>query len=163
MGKGCMKENTNMYFLARKEAAVYNEKLYSREGASEVLGMSVSTIAGYELGLTKVVPVDAVVRMAELYRCPELKTSYCKNECPIGRELPIATSISGIEGIALELIRKFDSNEMEDLKTRFADIALDGNVSDEEKNVLKGILEKVDEMALVISKIKLLGEKALKG
>lgn len=49
-----------------------------------MLGLSVSTLADYELGNTKVVPVDKVVLMADLYNCPELKTGYCKHECPIG-------------------------------------------------------------------------------
>ena len=62
---------------------MYNERLYSREGAAELLGISVSTLADYELGNTKVVPVDKVVLMADLYNAPELKTGYCKYECPI--------------------------------------------------------------------------------
>ena len=73
MGKGYKKTNENVYFKARKEAAKCNEKLYSREGASELLGLSVSTLADYELGTTKVVPVDKVMLMADLYNCPELK------------------------------------------------------------------------------------------
>lgn len=66
MGKGPINENNNVYFKARKRAAAYNERLYSREGASELLGISVSTLADYELGNTKVVPVDKVVLMAEM-------------------------------------------------------------------------------------------------
>ena len=45
MGKGPINENNNIYFRVRKEAAVYNEKLFSREGAAELLGISVSTLA----------------------------------------------------------------------------------------------------------------------
>ena len=81
MGKGPINENTNVYFQARKKAAIYNERLYSREGASELLGISVSTLADYELGNTKIVPVDKVVLMADLYRAPELITGYCMKEC----------------------------------------------------------------------------------
>lgn len=66
MGKAPMNENNNVYFKARKKAAIYNERLYSREGAAELLGVSVSTLADYELGNTKVVPVDKVVLMAEM-------------------------------------------------------------------------------------------------
>lgn len=53
-----------MYFQARKKAATYNERLWSREGAAELLGISVSTLADYELGNTKVVPVDKVVLLS---------------------------------------------------------------------------------------------------
>ena len=105
MGNDCTKEIQNVYFRARKNAALYNEKLFSREGAAELLGISTSTLADYELGITKFVPVDKVVLMADLYNCPELKTGYCKNECPIGKHIPLATSVSGIEGIALRILK----------------------------------------------------------
>lgn len=39
MGRGPTKSNENVYFVARKKAAMYNERLYSREGAAELLGM----------------------------------------------------------------------------------------------------------------------------
>lgn len=163
MGNGCNKDNDNVYFRARKEAANYNEKLYSREGASELLGISVSALADYELGITKVVPVDKVVLMAELYKCPELKTGYCKYECPIGKTMPLATQVKGIEGIALRLIREFDTEKIGDIKKNFADIAVDGMISDDEKPALENILRQIDELAMVISEMKLIGEKALKG
>ena len=44
MGRGPTNENTNMYFQARKKAATYNERLWSREGAAELLGMRDSLI-----------------------------------------------------------------------------------------------------------------------
>ena len=40
-------------------------------------------MADYELGNTKVVPVDKVVLMADLYNAPELITGYCMRECPV--------------------------------------------------------------------------------
>lgn len=163
MGSGCMKDNTNVYFRARKEAATYNERLFSREGAAELLGISVSTLADYELGNTKVVPVDKVVLMADLYNCPELKTGYCKHECPIGKSMPLATEVSGIEGIALRLIREFDTEKVKQMEKSLIDIAADGVISEEEKPELEAILKRLDELAVVISEMKLIGEKALKG
>ena len=68
MGRGPTNENTNMYFQARKKAATYNERLWSREGAAELLGISVSTLADYELGNTKVVPVHEVCCSAPYWR-----------------------------------------------------------------------------------------------
>lgn len=163
MGNGGMKENNNIYFRARKNAAAYNERLYSREGAAELLGISVSTLADYELGNTKVVPVDKAVLMADLYNCPELKTGYCKHECPIGKSMPLATEVSGIEGIALRLIREFDPENIRQMERSLIDIAADGIISDDEKPELKAILERLDELAIVISEMKLVGEKALRG
>ena len=163
MGSGCMKENDNVYFRARKNAAIYNDKLHSREGASELIGVSSSTLADYELGITKVVPVDKVVIMADLYNCPELKTGYCKHECPIGKTMPIATQVKSIEGIALRIIREFDSEKIKNMEQSLIDIAADGIISDEEKPALEDILKRLDALAEVISEMKLVGEKALNG
>lgn len=163
MGKGSMKENDNVYFRARKEAAMYNEKLFSREGAAELLGISVSTLADYELGNTKVVPVDKVMLMADLYNAPELKYGYCKYECPIGKTMPLATKAKSIEGIALRMIQEFDADKLKTMKNSLISIAADGVISENEKPELESILQKLDEMAVVISEMKLVGEKALKG
>ncbi len=160
MGSGPIKENSNMYFRARKIAAAYNERLYSREGAADLIGISVSTLADYELGNTKIVPVDKVVLMADLYNCPELKTGYCKNECPIGKTMPLATEIVSIEGIALRLIREFD--RIKQIEKSLIDIAADGVISEDEKPELKIILERLDGLAIVVSEMKLVGEKALR-
>lgn len=162
MGNDCTKEIQNVYFRARKNAALYNEKLFSREGAAELLGISTSTLADYELGITKFVPVDKVVLMADLYNCPELKTGYCKNECPIGKHIPLATSVSGIEGIALRILKGMDSEEVKNIQKSLIDIASDGVITEEEKPVLNEIIQKLEEMALAISELKLVGEKVLK-
>lgn len=48
-----------MYFRCRKEAALHNDRLNSRAGAAEALGISESSLAKHELGITKVVPVGS--------------------------------------------------------------------------------------------------------
>ena len=163
MGKGPINENNNVYFKARKKAAAYNERLYSREGAAELLGISVSTLADYELGNTKVVPVDKVVLMADLYNSPELITGYCMRECPVHGFLPLATEEKSIQGIALRLLKRFNENELEHMKEDLIDITEDGLISKDEVPRLKAILERLDEMAETISEMKIVGEKYIKG
>ncbi len=162
MGKGPINENTNVYFQARKKAAIYNERLYSREGAAELLGISVSTLADYELGNTKVVPVDKVVLMADLYCAPELIAGYCMRECPVHGFLPLATEEKGIQGIALRLLKGFNEDELKAVKVDLIEITEDGIISQEEIPKLKEILKKLDNMAEVISEMKIAGEKYLK-
>ena len=58
MGTNPTKAAGNIYCQCRKEAAKYNDKLNSREGAAEVLGMSPSTLSDYELGITKIIPAE---------------------------------------------------------------------------------------------------------
>ena len=163
MGKGPINENNNVYFKARKKAAAYNERLYSREGAAELLGISVLTLADYELGNTKVVPVDKVVLMADLYNSPELITGYCMRECPVHGFLPLATEEKSIQGIALRLLKRFNENELEHMKEDLIDITEDGLISEDEVPRLKAILERLDVMAETISEMKIVGEKYIKG
>lgn len=158
-----MKQQENVYFRCRKEAAKHNEKLSSREGAAEMLGVSVSTLADYELGITKVVPVDKVMLMADLYHSPELKAGYCKYECPIGKGMPIATEISGIEGIALRLIKELDPDRLKAIQSDFVEVAHDGHISDAEKPIVADIARRLDQLALVIAEIRLVAEKTLSG
>lgn len=58
MGTNPTKAADNIYCRCRKEAAKYNDKLNSRDGAAELLGISASTLADYELGITKIIPAD---------------------------------------------------------------------------------------------------------
>jgi len=101
MGNGRTKENENIYFKCRKDAARYNDKLNSRESTADLIGVSVSSLADYELGNTKVVPVDKVVIMADLYNAPQLLNSYCAIECPIGCRREYATELKSLERITV--------------------------------------------------------------
>ena len=162
MGDRTLNENKNVYFQARKRASVSNPKLFSRESAAEMLGISPYTLADYELGSTKVVPVDKVMLMADLYNAPELITGYCRYECPIHGFLPLATEEKNIQGIALRILKGFDETELRNIKRDLIDISEDGTISDDEAPKLKEILESLEKMAETISELKLVGEKYLK-
>lgn len=83
MDSNCRKLGETPYRECRKQAAIYNDALGSMERAAEMLGVSVNTLSNYELGVT-VPPVNIIIVMADLYRAPQLKTMYCKNQ---GRSL----------------------------------------------------------------------------
>ncbi len=108
----CTKEGKNIYFACREKAAKYNDLLNSRERAAELLGISTSTLANHELGVTKNVPPDTVVMMSDLYKTPELRSYYCKHECPIGRNLPLATQVRMLPAGTMFLITEILRNIM---------------------------------------------------
>lgn len=155
----CTKCNENIYFACRKEAALYNDKLSSREGAAELLGISQSTLANHELGITKNVPVDTVVMMAELYRAPQLKNLYCKNECPIGKQLPVATEIDSLAGVTVRLLNNLDDGEIQGMKKQLISIAADGKIDASEKAEFEAIMDNLDTLAKTISELRMLAEK----
>lgn len=162
MGSDCTKGTGNIYFHYRKEAASWDPRLCSRERAAELLGVSPSTLADYELGNTKVVPVDKVVLMADLYACPELKAVYCKNECPIGRGMPLATRTDSLESIVLRFLKEFDEEKLADIRRGLIDIASDGKVDESERAEFEVLIHMMEGLALILSEIHLVGEQALR-
>lgn len=85
----CTKEGKNIYFACREKAAKYNDLLNSRERAAELLGISTSTLANHELGVTKNVPPDTVSDMATLCNYQE--------KHHIGDETPSQKKSRGIQ------------------------------------------------------------------
>ena len=159
MENGYINGNENIYFACRKRAAKTNERLSSRENAAELLGVSVSTLANYELGITKSVPVEMVVLMADLYNAPELKYKYCKNECPIGKSLPVATEINSLEGVTVRLLNGLDDEEIGSMKKRLLKIAEDGKIDEEEQTEFKAIMDALEALSKTISELRMLAEK----
>lgn len=146
MEKECKDCGGSIYFQCRKEAAKYNDRLSSREEASEMLNISVSSLSNYELGLTPV-PTDVVVRMADLYGAPELEACYCKNDCPIGKRQNIATKIRGIEQITCSLLDHADDDLMHGIKRDLINIASDGKLDLGEENRLRKIVTELSQFA----------------
>ena len=164
MGRDAIKAGENPCFQCRKAAAKYNDKLNSREGAAEMLGVSVSSLADYELGITKVIPVDKVVLMAELYNAPELKAWYCTTECPIGRSFPMpSANISTVERTTMRLLKQLRQDEVQDIKDTLIEITADGVISEDEKVDLAEILEYLDELIKAAGELRLIGSKVLNG
>lgn len=159
MGSDYTKSNENIYFVCRKEAAKYNDKLNSRESASELLGVSVSSLADYELGNTKVVPVDKVVLMADLYNAPQLLNSYCASECPIGCRRAIATKIQPLEHTSICLIDILSNDKLQKYMDRLIHIATDGKVDENEKDSMNEIVAYMSRLKVLLEELLLFDEK----
>lgn len=152
-----------MYFECRKRAAETNDRLRSRASAAEYLGISESSLAHYELGITKSVPVDVVVMMAELYNAPELKNHYCKTECPIGKQMPIATDVQTLEAAAVHLLGSLDTGEIEDYARRILRIASDGKVTEDERAETEAIIKALERICTAVSELKIITDRHRKG
>ncbi len=158
MGRRPTKAADNPFCQARLEAAKYNERLYSKEGAAELLGVSVSTLSDYELGLTKVIPPDMVVKMAELYHAPELENYYCTEMCPLGCEMQ-KVSIEDLDRIS---IRAFAAlRKLSGTGDLLLEIAEDGIVSEDERPDMQRVLESLGELEAVTQNLKFWAKKNL--
>ena len=156
MGRGATKATGNVWYEARIEAARYNEKLCSREGAAELLDMSVSAISDMELDITKFMPVDKAVRVADLYKAPQLRNYYCKNVCPIGKNKPVAVELDTIELVTVRLLKALQTEAVEDIRRKLLEIAEDGVVSEDEVVDLDAVTDCLNNLAKQISSLQII-------
>ena len=161
MGRGATKAQGNVWYEARLEAAKGNERLQSRFGAAEVMGISEDAVKSAELGLYKSMPVENAVLMADAYGAPELLNYYCLNECPIGQSRPISADVLSIDRVTVKLFKSLRVDQLEELKDKLLDIAEDGVVSEDEHPAMKEILDYLDSLSRTVSELRIIGEKAL--
>ncbi len=159
MGSSPTKAADNIYCKARYRAASFNDRLYSREGAAELLGVSVSTLSDYELGTTKFVPPDRIVRMADLYNAPELLNHYCTNECPIGCRNVKKLEVAELDRLTLKVLSAFKN--INNIKDTLIDIVADGVITGDEKPQLEDVLNALEKISQYAQELKLWAEKNL--
>lgn len=161
MGREATKASGNPWYEARKQAAMYDERLKSREGAAEQLGMSASALAETELGMNKCMPADKAVLMAERYNAPHLLNFYCLHECPIGRQRSLSDEVVEIDRVTLKLLKRLRVDQLEEIKKKLIDIAEDGVISEDERPDMAEIMEYLDDLAKTISEIQTAGKRAM--
>lgn len=158
MGRSPSKAVSNVYCRCRIEAAKYDDRLRSRERAAELLGLAPSTLADYELGITKFVPPENVVRMADLYHAPELRNIYCREMCPLGTDFP-RLELDDLDRITVKAMSSL--RRMTAMKELLLDITEDGVITDEEKPDLEKVLQALDEVSSIAQSLKVWAEKNL--
>ena len=151
MPKFATKAADNMFCQARYEAAKFNERLSSREGAAEELGR-------IELGSVTPYP-EEVLLMADIYRAPELKGNYCREMCPLGKGMPKIEN-QDIDRIALRALCSF--RKINEAKELLLDITADGVITEDEKPDLEKIINTLNEVNEVTQNLKNWIEKSLK-
>ena len=150
MSKIATKAADNMFCQARYEAAKFNERLSSREGAAEELGIDRTRLARIELGST--IPYqEEVLLMADCYRAPELKGNYCREMCPLGKNMPKIEN-EGLDRRSLRMLSSF--RKINEAKETLLDITTDGIISDEEKPELEEIIRTLDEVNEITQNLK---------
>ncbi len=158
MGRRPTKAANNPFCQARLRAAEYNENFFSKEYAAEQLHISVSQLQDYELGITKCIPPDNILRMADLYRAPELKNLYCREMCPLGGDVPVL-ELEDLDRITVKAMASL--RKVAEMKESLLDITLDGVITEDEKPKLRKILATLDEISAIAQSLKVWTEKNL--
>ncbi len=159
MPKQVTKAAESRYCQSRMKAARYNERLLTRAGAVDSLpGVTEDSLKKYELGINRP-PNTVVALMADAYGEPELRSWYCANECPLGKDRVTEIDDMPPERTAIRMHRQLTL--MEDALKEFAGIVEDGIVTPEEleripeiKKQFVDAKQKVDEMLAALEKIE---------
>lgn len=157
MGKHVTKAAGNVFAEARYHAAAFNDRLFSREGASEELGIDRSRLARIELGSKNPFP-DEVLMMSDIYSAPELKSYYCKNMCPLGKDFP-DVKLEALDRISIKALSSF--RKISAAKELLLDITEDGVITENEKGDLNEIIKTLDEVSRITQSLKIWAEKNL--
>lgn len=157
MGKCVTKAAGNVFAEARYQAARFNDRLHSREGASEELGIDRSRIARIELGSKNPFP-DEVLMMSDVYNAPELKSYYCKNMCPLGKDFP-EVKVECLDRISVKALSSF--RKISAAKELLLDITEDGVITEDEKGDLNEVIKTLDEVSTIAQSLRMWAEKNL--
>lgn len=157
MGKHATKAGENIFTQARYNAAKFNDRLNSREGASEELGIDRSRLARIELGSKNPFP-DEVLMMSDIYNAPELKSYYCKNMCPLGKDFP-EIRVEALDRISIKALSSF--RKISAAKELLLDITEDGVITEDEKGDLDEVIKTLDEVSTIAQSLRMWAEKNL--
>ena len=152
MSRASSKKEKTMYQICREELG------YSREKASELLGISPERIERVENEKLAIYP-EEVVLMAECYKNPNLCNYYCSNKCPIGIKYVPEIKVKELSRIVLEMLASL--NSMEKKKERLIEITVDGKISDKEMEDFVKIQNELEKMSVIIETLKLWSEQMI--
>lgn len=138
MPKMATKAADNVFYKARIAASSWNDRLGSREGASEVTGIDRTRLANIELGTINPHP-EEVLMLSDTYNAPELQNHFCSHLCPLGIGTISPIELEELERVTLQLISAMKS--LPEVKDGIIDIAADGVIDAKEKPRMEQYLE----------------------
>lgn len=149
----------NAFYRARMEASSCNDRLASREGAAEEIGIDRTRLARIELGNLVPYP-EEVILMAETYDSPELTNRYCTTMCPIGRKLIPPAEMRSLDRLTICIVTALaDTNRIRDT---VLDVARDGVVTPDEYDAMRQIASALERIEIVAQETKLWITKNIK-
>lgn len=158
MSKKATKAADNVLYQARMEAARWNDKLSSREGAAEVTGIDRTRIAYAELGTITPYPEEVLI-LADAYNAPELTNHYCSHLCPLGKQIVEPIELKELAVATLQLLSSLRS--IPEITDNLVDIVEDGVVDTGEREAMEDILTQLRQAARKISTLELVYKKKL--
>lgn len=153
MGRKSVKENKNIYQQYREDMNL------TREAAAELLEfISADRIEKIE-GEKSLARPEEVLKMAQVYKRPDLSNYFCSHECPIGRIYVPEVQLKDLSQITLEMLATLNALDKE--KNRLIEITVDGEISDDEKQDFEDIRKRLEDMSKAIASLSLWVDSAV--
>lgn len=146
----------NRYYLARMAAAEKNERLSSREGASEETGIDRKRMQRIEIGTLNPYP-EEVLLMAEAYHAPELLNYHCSQCCPIGQRTVPRAELNELDRITVKFLNALE--QIRDSDKELLQIAQDGTLTADEVPQMEHLLIGIQRIATVALEIQIYLDK----
>lgn len=159
MPKQATKAADNPFYKARIAASSCNDRLASREGASEELGIDRTRLARIELGSLNPYP-EEVLLMAEYYDAPELANFYCSQICPLGKKTVPPAEMRSIDRLTIRIISAL--GESHGITAAILEIVEDGIISPDENERLREVIKALERIEVTAQEIKMWARKNLK-
>ena len=141
-----------------------NKAGYSREKASELLSTPKSPISPdvlYRVEHEEQTPTASlVIKMAEIYKRPEICNYHCSKKCAIGLNHVPHVEVNDLASIVLQTVSSL--NEIQPLINRLIQIAVDGKISDDEIKDFAFIQHKLEEVSLTSDILNLWIERTIR-
>lgn len=146
----------NRYYLARIAAAERNERMSSREGASEEMGIDRKRMQRIEIGTLNPYP-EEVLLMADAYHAPELLNFHCSRCCPIGQRTVPRAEMNELDRITVKFLNAL--RDIKDTDKELLRIAQDGILTEDEVPQMKHLLHVVQGLAAIACEIQIYIDK----
>lgn len=146
MGKKSVKEDKNIYFLARENAGL------TRAEASEKTFISESRIEKIEYDKSAPRP-DEVIAMSRAYNSASICNYFCSHDCEIGQKYVPEIQSKHLAQAVLEMLASL--NVLEEQKNRLIAISADGIIDETELHDLAVIRKGLDRISRSIDSFNL--------
>ena len=147
---------SSRYYLARMAAAERNERMSSREGASEETCIDRKRLQRIEMGTLTPYP-EEVLLMADAYHAPELLNYHCSQCCPIGQRTVPRAELNELDRITVKFLSALE--QIRDSDKELLQIARDGMLSAEEVPQMEHLLNVVQGVSAIACEIQIYLDK----
>lgn len=149
----------NVFCIARKEAASFNDNLNSREGASELLGIDRTRLARIELGSLNPYP-EEVLLMSDAYNSPELNNYFCSKMCPLGCQTVPTAELLQLDRLTIKILAALGNADF--IQKTIIEVVKDGAVTEDEQPQIDRILTALENISKAAIEMKLWVEKNIR-